>query len=164
MNSRTSYYKTVSQIHYPSDSSLNIHRNPEPILIVDDKVKEPEKVKEPYHGIKNSLPHVFGPPIWYTLHNAASHYPEEASPIYAEKMRNIILAIPLLLPCKTCKLHATAFIEDVKDYLPDICASRKNLFNFFVDFHNFVNKRLDKPIVSYEEAKVLFPSIHDDEE
>lgn len=159
MNARTSYYKTVSQIHYPSDSTLNIHRNPEPILIVAENQN-----KENYHGIKNSLPHVFGPPVWFTLHNAASHYPEEASPIYAEKMKNIILSIPLLIPCKTCKLHATAYIEDIKDYLPDICASRKNLFNFFVDFHNFVNKRLDKPIVSYDEAKILFPSIHDDEE
>jgi hypothetical protein len=159
MNARTSYYKTVSQIHYPSDSTLNIHRNPEPILIVAENQN-----KENYHGIKNSLPYVFGPPVWFTLHNAASHYPEEASPIYAEKMKNIILSIPLLIPCKTCKLHATAYIEDIKDYLPDICASRKNLFNFFVDFHNFVNKRLDKPIISYDEAKILFPSIHDDEE
>jgi hypothetical protein len=159
MTSRAPYYKTVSQIYYPSDSTL--HKTHEPVLLVVDDVKN---VKENYHGVKNKLPHVFGPPIWFTLHNAASHYPIEASPIYAEKMKNIITAIPLLLPCQTCKLHSTAFIEQIKDFLPDICASRKNLFEFFVDFHNFVNKRLEKPIISYEQAHVLYPSIHDDEE
>ena len=160
MTSRAPYYKTVSQIYYPSYSTL--HKPHEPVLMVTD---QPEPVvKESYHGVKNKLPHIFGPPIWFTLHNAASHYPEDASPIYAEKMKNIITGIPLLLPCKTCKLHATAFLEQIRDYLPDICSSRKNLFEFFVDFHNFVNKRLDKPIVSYEQAHVLFPSIHDDEE
>lgn len=103
-----------------------------------------------------SSPDVFGPPFWFTLHNGASKYPENPNKIVQKKMKDFIIAIPIMLPCLKCKDHATSFIESNLEKLDDIVSSKKNLFNFFVDFHNYVNKRYNKKIYSYEEAFSLY--------
>lgn len=62
-------------------------------------------------------------------------------------MKHIIIGIPVLIPCETCKEHATNYIEEHKHKLMEICKTKKDLFKFFVDFHNFVNKRLGKKLL-----------------
>ena len=103
-----------------------------------------------------SSPQIFGPPLWFSLHNASAHYPINPSPITSERMKNIILGIPVLLPCKNCSEHATAYIEKNFEKLNDICSTRDNLFKFFVDFHNYVNIRYNKPVMSYEDAYKMY--------
>lgn len=103
-----------------------------------------------------SDPQVWGSAFWFTLHNGAIHYPLQASPVTKERMKGFILGMPVMIPCETCKEHATAHIEKNYDNLDDITSGRKNLFNFFVDFHNYVNKRYNKPIMSYEDAYKLY--------
>jgi hypothetical protein len=71
-------------------------------------------------------------------------------------MKNIIIGIPVLLPCLKCKEHATAYIESRLSELDTIVSTKEKLFNFFVDFHNHVNKRYNKKLFSYEEAKKLY--------
>ena len=61
-----------------------------------------------------------------------------------------------MLPCAVCQVHATNHIEKNKEHLDDICSGRDKLFKFFVDFHNIVNKRYNKRIVSVEEAKRMY--------
>jgi hypothetical protein len=110
-----------------------------------------------YHNNKASNnPLLWGPPFWYTLHNGAYHYPEHAGPLHVERMKNFILAIPIMIPCATCKEHATAFIDNYRPKLDNICAGKDSLFKFFVDFHNQVNKRYGKPELSYEEAYKIY--------
>jgi len=103
-----------------------------------------------------SHPSVFGPPLWFSLHNAAAHYPDNPAPLARERMKNIILALPILIPCKNCQEHATAYIEKNYNDLDRICSSRDAVFKFFVDFHNHVNVRYDKPEMSYEDAYKLY--------
>jgi hypothetical protein len=105
----------------------------------------------PQFGSSNPL--VWGPIFWYTLHNSAAHYPVNASPLVKQRMKNRILAIPYEISCRTCQPHASAYIESISDdKLNEIVSGRDNLFKFYVDFHNDVNKRLGKPIWSYEQA------------
>jgi hypothetical protein len=101
-------------------------------------------------------PDVFGPPFWFTLHNGASKYPDDPSKIVQAKMKNFIIAIPIMLPCLKCKDHATSYIETNLEKLDDIVSSRNKLFNFFVDFHNYVNKRYGKNILTYQQAEQLY--------
>lgn len=103
-----------------------------------------------------SSPNIFGPPFWFTLHSGAIGYPVNASPIFKQKMRNFIIGIPVMLPCKNCQEHATAYIEKNFDKLDEIVSGRDSLFKFFVDFHNAVNIRHDKPEMSYEDAYKLY--------
>lgn len=101
-------------------------------------------------------PQVWGPSFWFILHNGAARYPEKASPIWKERMRGFILGMPVMIPCEKCADHATAHIEANWHRLDEVVSGRKNLFNFFVDMHNMVNKRYGKPIMGYEEAYELY--------
>ena len=61
-----------------------------------------------------------------------------------------------MLPCLKCKDHAISYIESNLEKLDDIVSSRNKLFNFFVDFHNYVNKRYGKNILTYQQAEQLY--------
>lgn len=138
---------------------------PIPMVIENFSKKEEDSGNEPIQlnisfkeeGIYPiSSPQIFGPPLWFSLHNGAAHYPINPSPIARMQMKNIILGLPVLIPCKNCQNHATSHIEKYYDQLDDICSSRDKLFKFFVDFHNHVNKRYNKPVMSYEDAYKLY--------
>ena len=101
-------------------------------------------------------PHMWGPAYWLCLHLSAVNYPENPSPIFRERLKGRILAIPYEIGCPACKPHASAYIEQNKSRLDEIVSSRKNLFNFYVDFHNKVNERYNKKIFSYKEAWDLY--------
>lgn len=101
-----------------------------------------------------SDPSFWGPSFWLSLHNGSLRYPENPSDIYKERMKGFIKGIPFMVPCKECFIHATAFIENSD--LELITSNRTSLFNFFVDFHNVVNKRYNKPQISYKEARRIY--------
>jgi hypothetical protein len=101
-------------------------------------------------------PRVWGPAFWFSLHTSAMNYPVNPSPIFRERMKGRILAIPHEIPCPACKPHASAFIEKHKGRLDEIVSSREKLFNFYVDFHNKVNERFNKKVFTYQEAKNLY--------
>jgi len=103
-----------------------------------------------------SSPNVFGPSFWFTLHNGASRYPLKASPIQAEKMKGFIRGIPIMLPCENCSEHAQSYIESNDNRLDEIVSGRENLFKFFWEFHNFVNRRYGKREPTLEEAKSMY--------
>jgi hypothetical protein len=101
-------------------------------------------------------PEVWGPAFWFSLHNGAHKYPVKATPIWKERMKNFIIGIPVMLPCEKCSVHATSYIEKNYHLLDKIVESRTNLFEFFVTFHNDVNKRLNKPEVSLKDAYLIY--------
>lgn len=97
-------------------------------------------------------PKIWGPKQWYSLHNGAAQYPLNPTSIVRDRMKGFILGLPYTLPCQTCFQHAITYIESKAGELDLIVSSRQNLFKFWVDFHNTVNKRLGKPIISLEDA------------
>jgi hypothetical protein len=140
-----------------SEIRMNTNISAQINVPIENTIAEPEPENfVNCHEKASNDPQKWGPPFWYILHNGAFHYPENASKFYIERMKNFILGIPVMLPCEKCKNHATIFIEQHKSQLNDICSGRKSLFNFFVDFHNKVNARYDKPVLSYEEAYNIY--------
>jgi len=90
---------------------------------------------------------VFGPKLWYCLHNAAKAYPDSPTKLVQDRMKNVILGIPYLIPCDSCYEHSLSYIDKLDECkLNNICSTRKNLIVFFVEFHNHVNRRLGKKI------------------
>jgi hypothetical protein len=71
-------------------------------------------------------------------------------------MKGFIRGIPYIIPCADCAEHAKSFIERHESKLDSITSGRDNLFNFFVDFHNYVNERYGKATLSYSEASKLY--------
>jgi hypothetical protein len=114
------------------------------------------EIKKPTTKLVNNLqdPQVWGPSFWFTLHNSSLHYPQNPTNYIKNAMKYRILAIPYELPCENCKQHAQAFIQS-RD-LNNAVKSQKNLFKFYVDFHNEVNKRYNKRVISYKEAEKIW--------
>ena len=111
---------------------------------------------ETVHYANSKDPRVWGPAFWFTLHNGASRYPEKASPVCAHHMKGFILGMPYMIPCDKCHDHARAHIEENYHRIDEIVSGKEHLFNFFVSFHNYVNKRYGKPEMSNEDAYTLY--------
>lgn len=122
----------------------------------DDVDHKPHIKWETHKYTAMTDPRVWGRPFWFSLHSSAAHYPVKASNMVRDLMVGRLLALPIEIPCAKCRPHASAFIEANKHRLPDICSGRDKLFNFYVDFHNKVNQRYDKPTMSYEDARKIW--------
>ena len=99
----------------------------------------------------NLNPSEWGPYYWGMLHFMSSSYDNNPNPSVKSAMKNFIQSLPVFLPCKECQDHAFHFIKSSKD-LDKIVENRKALFTFFFNFHNFVNQRLNKPLMKMKTA------------
>jgi hypothetical protein len=100
-------------------------------------------------------PDAFGPAFWFTLHNSAGTYPNKPTKVIQQSMKELITNLPLLVPCLTCKEHFYNFIK--YSNLDIATANRENLFRYFVDVHNYVNKRVNKKTeMSLNDAKKIY--------
>jgi len=102
----------------------------------------------------SSDPNVFGPPLWFTLHNSSVTYPENPTAFIQNTMINLLTSLHLLIPCQVCKEHFVSYLATVN--LKDVTKSRESLFIFFVNIHNYVNNRYNKPQMTIKEAKQLY--------
>lgn len=97
---------------------------------------------------------VFGPALWFTLHNAASAYPDFPDHNTKHAMKNLLISLPLLIPCLICKTH---WRDNLKKFNLDVVvSSRSNLFAFLINAHNRVNKISNKKEMSVKEAKEIY--------
>jgi len=132
----------------------NSHLKKEAYVPHVSHTREEEKNTEMYSQavLNTSDPKVWGPPMWSTFHVSAAHYPLQASPLVKERMKNRILAIPYEVSCQSCRVHASAFVEENREDLDRIVSGRHELGKFYVRFHNYVNRRQGKPEWTYEQA------------
>lgn len=105
----------------------------------------------------NGNPTVWGPKLWFVLHTGAMNYPDNPSETYKKRMKWFLMGLPVILSCDKCMDHAYAYINS-RESLDKIVSSRTELFKFFVDMHNAVNVRNNKPVMSYAEAYRLYDS------
>lgn len=113
--------------------------------------------KSTNHG--HISPTVWGPHFWFTLHLGAYHYPLNASTICVQRTSGFVLGIPYMLPCEECRTHALLFITSHVNELDEVCSGRNSLFNFYVDFHNAVNRRQHKKTYTYSEAYEMYSKV-----
>lgn len=98
-------------------------------------------------------PNYSGPGIWFSLHTLGAHSKT------AEQKKCAISFIKHLqqnFPCGDCKSHFAVYIEThpLESLIND--GNEESLFLWTFNFHNAVNHRLKKPIVSYEDAKNIY--------
>ena len=128
------------------------------VIQQEEKQKDTVEIKQENETshINTFEPSVFGPHFWFTLHNGACKYPVDANDFYISRMKGFILGIPIMIPCEKCKVHAYEYIESRSHLLDSVCKYRKTLKEFFIDFHNYVNAKLGKPIMSYEDVNKIY--------
>lgn len=83
-----------------------------------------------------------GPGLWYQLHWSAY----KADTTNNKKYFNMCLeSYPEMIPCDMCKIHMNEYI--INNGIPD-----RNYLKWTVEFHNNVNKRLNKAIVPFDQV------------
>jgi len=128
----------------------------EPVKEAPAAQPKPLEMRYKTEVVSTSDPKIWGPAFWFSLHVSAAHYPEEPSQIVRERMKQRIMAIPYEVPCAICRPHASAFIESYRDKLDQVVSNKHELGKFYVDFHNKVNKRYNKPEWTYEQAYKVY--------
>jgi hypothetical protein len=144
-------YSTISDLYFyklPKSSLDTIEENSSTDTI--------EEKKEVDSIVKTYNPKIWGPLFWKTLHISSVYYPINASRIVKERMKGRILSLPYELPCEECRSHCLSFIETKYKELDDIVSGREKLVQFYLDFHNAVNKRHGKPIWSIDKVYQVY--------
>lgn len=98
---------------------------------------------------------VWGPMKWRELHcRALSYLPMKGEAEWLDKFVESI-------PCPKCQKHFEIFVKDNPPFFPDGVTSYRTLdrpafFRWTVDAHNFVNRALSRPEISYLDALTLY--------
>lgn len=106
--------------------------------------------------MKFASPSIWGPRFWFVFHIATTVFPTKPSNHVSSAFFKFILSIPLLLPCVECRDHSMVFLTKNFATAKEAVQSRMGVFKFFVDFHNSVNERLGKKVMSLEEAMEFY--------
>ena len=96
---------------------------------------------------------VWGPATWKLLHSMVLKMNDNASVQQINDLKSIILRIVSNLPCPYCTSHAVSYITS-SNY--KLIQNIKDLRYFIFVFHNNVNKRVNKPVITYEEHVQLY--------
>jgi len=104
---------------------------------------------------------VWGPLLWKVLHIMAEEYPVEPSPLQQEQGYNFFHSLGFMLPCEMCRNHYQEYMNQHDSQLSVALKSRNTLAEFVIDFHNQVNKRLDKPQwTNIEQTRQKYQHMH----
>jgi hypothetical protein len=91
---------------------------------------------------------IWGPSIWNLFHTLA----EKLKPEHSDEIQHILFHFRQVchhLPCPSCQQHATDIINKAR---LDKVITREDLKDFFLMFHNIVNKKINKPCFSKEDC------------
>lgn len=107
-------------------------------------------------------PRYIGPGIWHSLHLAAKN---AVSKTKQQHFVTMMKETCRSFPCPVCKGHCTEYItnhplEEYFDVQVEVNGSKLSLglFLWLWRFHNAVNLRLNKPIMSWDTAYNLYSS------
>jgi hypothetical protein len=84
-------------------------------------------------------PKSFGPYFWGAFHLAC------LANVDKEALKTFIETYQMVLPCFGCRMHFSQLLAEYP--FPET-----DQFRWSVDIHNIVNQRIDKPVMSYEDA------------
>ncbi len=98
---------------------------------------------------------VWGPCVWYLFHTVAHHIKEDHPNFERAKNQFITFSFRIAtnLPCPECSHHATAYLSKIN---PQMIKTKYDLKMLYINFHNAVNIRKDKPIFTIEEADAKY--------
>ena len=100
---------------------------------------------------------VWGPPTWQLLHCMVIKAKDIMTLSQINDLKTIIERVVSNLPCPLCSGHALAFFK--KNHFQRVNTLDK-LRYFLFDFHNNVNKRLEKTLITYEEHHLLYKNMN----
>jgi len=98
-----------------------------------------------------SPPTIWGPAVWSLFHTFANKIPDNLpSVIYLSFFRQI-KNICSVLPCPECANDATKFLANIPETR---IATKENLIYELYIFHNYVNKKKQKPLFLFSNLDI----------
>lgn len=97
----------------------------------------------------------WGPRLWNFLHACSFAFPSNPSPEQVEAFETLLKTLQTLLPCPHCRLHFNEYLEKC----PPDTSCGDTLKDWLIDFHNAVNERLGKPVLTKEQAQAKYESV-----
>lgn len=91
-------------------------------------------------------PSQWGPPTWTMFHTLIEKLKDESFETIGPQLFGYIYRICNFLPCPDCSQHAKKALSSVKT---ETLKNKLEFKNLFYAFHNFVNKRKNKPLYDY---------------
>ena len=99
---------------------------------------------------KNSIPPPFwGPYFWKVIHLTAYAYPDNPTKVDKENYQTFYVSLMKVLPCDTCSEDAQR--EIIKTDWDKTLLNRENLLKWTYNFHDTVNKKLEKTSPTFED-------------
>lgn len=102
-------------------------------------------------GKSNINPKLWGPYFWQTFHFTAFGYPEKPNEIDKSAYKTFYIHFMKILPCDKCSVSSQEIIEI--NLLEKALESRETLIRWSYDFHDKVNKKLNKTSPDFETFK-----------
>lgn len=109
------------------------------------------------------LPEFFGPYIWATIHLVCLGAPSKLDEYQKQAFKIFFYQLPFIIPCGVCGTHLQ---ENLKHNSIENALNQggDSLFKWSVDLHNIVNKQLNKPEISYDNAYEYWKKISEGKE
>lgn len=98
----------------------------------------------------------WGPRHWHRLHMTAIHYPIQPTEKERETTFKTFWSFIQQLPCPECRQHTIAYLRNH----PLNLTNSQQFQTWAWQFHNAVNKRLSKPIMTADEYNSTYREEH----
>ena len=122
----------------------NMRKTPKDNYDTICKIYNPQKITKTKWG--NS--------VWYFIHYTALNQPNLLTRDIALSYKNMMNSLTVLLPCEMCRGHLKQHLQDfpIDNYL----RTNESLFEWTFQLHNKVNISLNKPVMNYKDARMLY--------
>lgn len=90
----------------------------------------------------------WGPKLWNFIHACSFAFPQNPTPEEKKAFTGLLDSLRVLVPCPDCRNHYTTYLDKVPP--PVDCG--EELQKWLIDFHNNVNARIGKDVVSPSEV------------
>jgi hypothetical protein len=93
-------------------------------------------------------------PIWFLIHYIAANLPNKLSHQQMISFKAFIVCLRYLLPCSDCRIHMAEYISNTE--IDPYLKTKDSVFYWTWNFHNSVNKRINRPMIKIEDAYVKY--------
>ena len=97
---------------------------------------------------------MWGPSAWHMLHVVSFAFPDLPELSDQERAASFVYAFAHSIPCAECRSHFLRLISS--SFTLHCLASRDAFSRAVVDWHNQVNIRLGKTVLSYEHVRKMY--------
>ena len=100
---------------------------------------------------------IWGPHQWFMMHIISFTYPEVPSPYDKRVYYDYYASLKEVLPCEACKRHYNTYF--LQHPLGPHLDRRKDLIQWVIDIHNFVNTKMNRPEYSFHQVMEIYKNL-----